>query len=64
MINMKRSKKAIVEIIKEQIIRTRYEVQCPHCKTHLINYVDKYMLRISCLECKNPIELVWEEGEI
>ena len=54
---MKRCKKANVATKKIEV--ERYEVQCPHCKTLLSGYFNKESIKILCLHCKNPIELVF-----
>jgi ribosomal protein S27E len=58
---MKRCKKA--NVIYKIVKVTRYEVQCPHCETYLSGYFDKETMRIKCLRCGNPIELVFGEDE-
>jgi ribosomal protein S27E len=59
---MKKAKKTIPKIKTETIIKEYYEIQCPHCKTHLQGGFGKRSLRILCSNCNNPIEIEWDKA--
>lgn len=54
---MKRAKKAEAQI--KIVTIKQYSISCPHCHTVLIGGFNDYTLRFKCVNCQNPIEIIW-----
>lgn len=54
---MKRSKSANVQV--EYVQKRVYSVTCPHCHATMRGGISDDVVRMSCWNCDNPIDLIF-----
>lgn len=57
---MKKAKKAKPLVKIETVIQEHYQVECPHCHTHLQGGYNKRTIQFYCPHCNNPITIDWD----